>query len=378
MSTDPRREELDAAVLRWMREASSAEAWFGDEKHFNDLALEVFAFQALHCEPYARYCAAVGAPTPDDWREIPSVPAGAFKELRLASFDESATAKVFRTSGTSAGRCGELHLDTLELYEASLLLTLERLLLESPASQGGERIRVLAPSADEAPDTSLSHMFDRLLAKHGDAQSGFDVRGGALDVHGLLEALDTARSESEPVTLLGTAFAFVHLLEALDERGLASLPMLPPGSRAMETGGFKGRSREVERGVLHTAIANRIGFEAGRVVNQYGMTELASQFYDSSLVEPAAPVRKLGPPWARVRVVDPETGSDVESGEVGMIAILDLANTGSVAAILTADLGREIAAPGSPYGNGFEVLGRQPGAEERGCSIAADLMLGNE
>jgi len=377
MSADPRRKKLDTAVLRWMREAASPDGWRIDEERFNELALEVFAFQARHCEPYARYCAEVGAPKPVDWREIPSVPTGAFKELRLASFDENETAKIFRTSGTSEGRCGELHLDTLELYEASLLPTLERLLLESPTSPGRERIRVLAPSADEAPDTSLSHMFDRLIAKHGDPQSGFDVHGGKLDVQHLLENLDTARSQNQPVTLLGTAFAFVHLLEALDERGLASLPMLPAGSRAMETGGFKGRSREVERDALHSSIANRIGFNARRVVNQYGMTELGSQFYDSSMVEPSAPVRKLGPPWARVRIVDPETGSQVKPGEVGMIAILDLANTGSISAILTADLGRAIAAPGSPYGDGFEVLGRQPGAEERGCSIAADLMMGN-
>jgi acyl-CoA synthetase (AMP-forming)/AMP-acid ligase II len=142
----------------------------------------------------------------------------------------------------------------------------------------------------------------------------------------------------------------------------------------METGGFKGRSRTVPREVLRRDIAERFGLPETAVVNQYGMTELASQFYDSTLVDPEGPRRKLAPPWARVRFVDPETGQDVRDGEVGQIVIHDLANTGSVAAIQTADLGRAIVgADGERIG--FDVLGREEGAEARGCSIATDVML---
>jgi hypothetical protein len=100
------------------------------------------------------------------------------------------------------------------------------------------------------------------------------------------------------------------------------------------------------------------------------MTELGSQFYDSNLQTPDGPRRKLEPPWARVRIIDPESGQDLAPGEIGMIAIHDLANVGSVAAIQTADLGR-LCAEG-----GFEALGREPGAEARGCSVAVDAMLG--
>jgi hypothetical protein len=99
------------------------------------------------------------------------------------------------------------------------------------------------------------------------------------------------------------------------------------------------------------------------------MTELGSQFYDSVLREPEAPRRKLGPPWARVRLIDPASGAEVSGDAIGMLTIVDLANTGSVLAVQTADLGRRVA-------DGFEVLGRGPGAEERGCSVAADAMLG--
>ena len=98
------------------------------------------------------------------------------------------------------------------------------------------------------------------------------------------------------------------------------------------------------------------------------MTELGSQFYDSVLRFPGAPRRKLGPPWTRVRIIDPETGEEAPHGEIGVVTILDLANTGSVLAVRSADLGRAV-------GDGFQVLGREPGAEARGCSIAADEML---
>jgi hypothetical protein len=104
------------------------------------------------------------------------------------------------------------------------------------------------------------------------------------------------------------------------------------------------------------------------MVNQYGMTELASQFYDSVLVQPRETRRKLGPPWTRVVITDPASGEPVAPGAIGTVIVYDLANTGSILAIQTADLGRTVE-------DGFEVIGREPGAEERGCSIAADAMF---
>jgi hypothetical protein len=364
LSADPARAALDGELLAWMRE----EDWSADERRFDRLALALFAHQFARCEPYARFCAARGR-TPArvrGWREIPAVPTGAFKEMALRAFPAERECHVFRTSGTATERRGELHLDTLALYEASLLPSFRRHLLPNLAPGARARLRILAASPEEAPDSSLSHMFGCALRAFGDAGSGFDLRGGALQVDALLAALERAGAEAAPVTLCGTAFAFVHLLDALDARG-ARLA-LPPSSRAMETGGFKGRSRELSRAALYAAIERALGIPPERVVNQYGMTELGSQFYDSVLCQPGAARRKLGPPWARVRIVDPESGGDAAPGVAGMLAIVDLANTGSVLALQTADLGRSVA-------DGFEVLGREPGAEARGCSIAADEML---
>ena len=364
MSADPARAALDAELLGWMRE----EPWRFDETRFERLALALFEFQLARCEPYARFCAGRGV-RPGRiaaWREIPAVPTGAFKEVALRCFPAECECRVFRTSGTSTEKRGELHLDTLALYEAALLPSFRRFVL--PDLHPGERarIRILAPAPEEAPDSSLSHLFGCALRAFGDAESGFDLRGGSLDVDALVAGLERAAADAISVAICGTAFAFVHLLDALDARG-ARLA-LPSGSRAMETGGFKGRSRELPRAALYAAIEKAFAIPPERIVNQYGMTELASSFYDSVLCRPGRPRCKLGPPWARVRVIDPETGGDAAPGSPGALSIVDLANTGSALAVQTADLGRTAS-------DGFEVIGREPGAESRGCSIAADEML---
>jgi phenylacetate-coenzyme A ligase PaaK-like adenylate-forming protein len=362
---DPARSEVDARALAWMREAE----WHRDERRFEALAHDLFAFQFAHCAPYRRFCEGRGV-TPASarsWREIPPVPTGAFKELALASFPVEHAVHTFRTSGTTMAARGALHLDTLELYEASLLPSFRRHVLPDLGAAARADFLALAPSPDELPDSSLSHMFGEVLRALGTPESAFAVCHSAPEWERVLERLRAARARGAPLVLCGTAFAMVHLLDALEARELRL--ELPPNARVMETGGFKGRSRELSRDALYAEIEHGLGVPPARILNQYGMTELGSQFYDSVLLEPDAPRRKLGPPWAAVRIVDPDTGEDVPDGEVGAVAIVDLANTGSVLALQTADVGRRLS-------DGFEVLGREVGAEERGCSIAADALLG--
>ncbi len=285
------RAELEERILAWMAEPE----WKEDEARFERLALDVFAFQYEGCLPYRRFCDGRGR-SPGRvgrWWEIPAVPTGAFKEVALRCFPKPATVRTFRTSGTSKERRGELHLDSLVLYETSLRAAFVRGVLPDLPSDERVRMRVLAPSAEEAPDSSLSYMFQRMVEERGDERSGFDVGGGRLDAAGLLAELREAERSGTPLVLCGTAFAFVHLLDALGVRRLA----LPGGSRVMETGGFKGRSREVTRGELHAALEESLGVPTSRIVNQYGMTELGSQFYDSVLTRPGEPRRKLRPPW---------------------------------------------------------------------------------
>ncbi len=354
------RDALDRRVLAVIGRGVDAPL---DEAELDALALELFAWQHEHCEAYRRLCAASGR-SPDSvghWTEIPAAPTGAFKEARLAAFPESATVRVFRTSGSTAGKRGELHLDTLELYTASLLATFGAHIV--PEARPLPFV-VLAPPASQAPDSSLSYMYD-VAARHlGRGEPVFCVTRDGWDPAAAIEQL---RGLEGPAAVVGTAFAFVHLIDALGAAG--EQLRLPAGTRVMETGGFKGRSRELTRDALHAGIESALGVARERIVNQYGMCELGSQFYEDSLRRGRASEVKRVPPWVRTRVVDPATLREAASGEVGMLVHLDLANTGSVLAVQTSDAGRAVD-------GGFEVLGRLPGAEARGCSLAADALLG--
>ncbi len=352
------RASLDRAVLDWIAEGALSPR---DDARFEALALALFRFQHAANAAYRRICDAfqVDPGRVRRWSEIPAVPTGAFKEARLACFPPEREIAQFRSSGTTTERPGVLHLDTLELYEASLAATFGAFICPDLSSV---RFAVLAPSGRDAPHSSLSHMFEVAVRRFGAPGSAFCAHADGWDAVSVIAELASAR---EPTALVGTAFGFVHLLDAL---GPGARLRLPEGSRAMETGGFKGRSREVPRAELHGAIAERLGIPAHAIVNQYGMCELGSQFYESSLRTGRATTAKHVPPWVRTRAVDPETLEDVPLGEPGMLVHYDLANTGSVLAVQTSDAGRLVD-------GGFEVFGRLAGAEAKGCSLAADALL---
>jgi hypothetical protein len=207
-------------------------------------------------------------------------------------------------------------------------------------------------------------LFVQAFGEAEAAERTYFVRGGQLDVPGLRRRL-TALAGAPPVIVLATSFALVHLLDAVAGDVLA----LPPGSRVMQTGGFKGKAREVAAEALRHSVARLFAVDERAVVAEYGMTELSSQFWEATLVdEGAVHGVYVEPPWARVVPVDPETLAPVRAGATGIARIEDLANVDSAFAILTQDRVRR--AP-----RGFELLGRAAGATPRGCSIALDEML---
>jgi hypothetical protein len=158
------------------------------------------------------------------------------------------------------------------------------------------------------------------------------------------------------MSLFGPALAFLNLLST-------KLP-LPPGSILMETGGFKGSGREIAKEVLYERLSDSFGIPISAIWNEYGMTELSSQFYSSGIGN-----SHRGPPWLRFVVINPETNEEAETGQVGVLKIVDLANLWSVLAIQTQDL-----AVAQPDG-GFILLGRDPKALPRGCSRAMDELI---
>jgi len=176
--------------------------------------------------------------------------------------------------------------------------------------------------------------------------------------------LEQALDGSRPAALFGAAFHFVHLLDTPDAAALRI--NLPAGSRVLETGGYKGRSRSLTQEELHALIAKRLGVRRDHIVCEYGMSELSSQAYDTAigLSRPThhAPRRFRFPPWTRAQTISPETGREVADGEIGLIRVYDLANVASVLAVQTEDLAIR-------RGDGFEFVGRAAGAEPRGCSL---------
>lgn len=227
---------------------------------------------------------------------------------------------------------------------------------------------VLAPSPAEAPDSSLTHMcqtFARALGTAEPAERVFLLREGRLDVAAVRERV-LALPRHVPALVLATSFALVHLLDAAGSgKGLA----LPAGSRVMQTGGYKGRSREVPADELRVAVARLFGVEERSIVSEYGMTELSSQLWEAPLLPGGRRGVYAEPPWARVVPVDPETLAPVGQGAVGLARIEDLANVDSAVAVLAQDRVRRVE-------GGVELLGRAPGSPARGCSIAIDEMLG--
>ena len=359
-------DELDARILRAIGDYALGDA------AFLALARDLFAYQIAHNAPYAAFARAAGfdaAHIPERLDEIPAVPAAAFKETRLATFPPDETAAAFETSGTTRGRGGRHELPTTRLYDAALLASFDRMLLPDRA-----RLRYLnlVPDPRENPHSSLGFMMATVARERGDGAGGWYLHREDLDVDGFVRDAARASADGVAVCVATTAFALVALLDALAARG-ARLA-LPAGSRIMETGGFKGRSRVVERAELYAGASDRLGIGVEAIVAEYGMTELSSQYYDSfasrSRIEPRV---KIAPPWLRPVVVDGD-GRALPSGVVGAIRHLDLANRGSVIAIETEDLGALVASLGSGQA-GLVLLGREQGAELRGCSLDAETLL---
>lgn len=353
---------LDAASTQALAQHADAE--------FNGMAMVLFALQFTRNQPYRRFCDARGV-APDavtHWSEIPVVPTVAFKELELTCLPPEQRTHVFHSSGTTEQRPSRHfhNAESLEIYEASLWTWLKG---NRRLPIADRRLLSLTPTVAEAPHSSLVHMFDVVRRKLGADEKAFVGRVGAegawtLDFDAALAALTP--DDAKPLLVVGTAFSFVHLLDELKTRKLRI--QLSEGSRVMETGGYKGRSREMSKAELHALITERLGVPASHIVCEYGMSELSSQAYDgvpSSGFQVSSSSRAFQfPPWARVRVVSPETGREVTEGETGLLRVFDLASVFSVMAIQTEDLAVR-------RGDGFELIGRAKLAEPRGCSLMA-------
>jgi hypothetical protein len=369
---------LDARLRGFFRSALSTETGAGNSgETFESLALDLFRFQ-FHSNPaYNSLCSYQGVDPEKvtDWRKIPAVPASAFKDSIWSCLPAEERVHFFQSSGTTA-QLASRHFHnqrSLSLYKLSLSDWFGNTFgLPGPEKNrpGTSAVPMLflTPPETAAPHSSLVHMFETLNRTWSRRDSCFfgrvSVEGTwTIDFDAALKSIDRACAGSRPVFLMGTAFLFVHLLDFLSARGLRF--RLPPGSRVLETGGYKGQSRALPRPELHSAIGDLLGVEQRQIFCEYGMCELSSQAYDFAADRTGErDVSRIFhfPPWARTQIVSPENGTEVEDGAAGLVRVFDLANAYSVVAIQTEDVAIR-------RGAGFELIGRAQTAEARGCSL---------
>lgn len=333
------------------------------DAEFNRHALKLFRAQFDGIPAYKKLCEG-RRKTPDDvssYAEIPAVPTDVFKHVSLFWGEEKK--RTFKTSGTTQGRRGEHHFGSLEIYNASMKAPFQKHVLKSKTLP----FLVLAPSADALRDSSLSYMLSRM----GDIFSKSISHFVGTDANNALimqfeKFAQTLSSTNEPVVILGTAFALIGFFDAFPDTKWA----LPEGSVVMETGGLKGRTREVSRASFYEMVSDQLGIAKTNIVSEYSMTELSSQSYTNAFSEtiPWEEAVYQTPPWARVDLVDPKTMKVDNTLNRGLIRWFDLANVFSVSAILTSDIG-------SLTPKGFLLHGRASAAEIRGCSLSVEEIL---
>lgn len=334
------------------------------EMDFNALALRLYAHQFQHNLAFQKFCQQRGRTprTVKRWQDIPAVPINGFKDLTLSCVPTEQCARVFQTSGTTRGDVKGRHWHPdLAVYDLSMTRNFRARFMA-----GRERMRmgILFPDEQLMPNSSLAHYLALALHTFGASDSRYYLDSAGLQLDALCETLGQVQRSGEPLALLGASYSFVHLIDALQGRGLSF--RLPAGSRLLDTGGFKGQSREMDMDAFYDALSTTLGVPRSACINMYGMTELSTQFYDAG--NATLPSLKSGPHWIRSRVLDPLTGQDVPKGERGILAHTDLGNYNSVTTILTEDVGVEVD-------GGFLLLGRAQGAQAKGCSLAVDEFL---
>lgn len=332
---------------------------------FNHEALKLFAYQYQNNKDYRSFCDLNGK-NPSNvlfWKEIPAVPTQAFRELELRSFPKSAVRRIFRTSGTTGAKRGQHFFRTLKYYEAAIKPSFEKYLLPDCKKL---RYFFLITSPLNKKDSSLCHMMGVVNRFYAKGKGRFYVRNERLSAEQLYQGLAVSK---QAVMILATAFSLKAFLDYLKANRLKL--SLKKGSRLMETGGFKGRTQEISKKALYNLCSKYLGIPRTHCVSEYGMTELSSQFYDSRLYnfvhkKKQKPVFEA-PEWVRTLIIDPATGREASHGKIGILRHFDLVNRDSALAIQTEDRGRAV-------GNGFELLGRAPKSELRGCSLGYEQL----
>lgn len=318
------------------------------DAEFNRLALATYAYQKDANPAYARYLQLSGqaGARPTTWQEIPCLPLDLFRTQDLRSGQWEAQT-VFTSSGTTGSATSRHPVRDLDRYVGNAAEDFERL---TGRHLGGFVLLALLPSYLERSGSGLIAMIDGFMPR---ARPGSDYY---LHDHAALRgAIAAAHGQRRPVLLWGVSYALLDLAEEGEV-------LLPADSLVIETGGMKGRRRELTRDELHERLYAGLRTVDGAtsfISSEYGMTELSSQAY----LDPAR-AAFVAPPQLRVAARDPTDPFALRPfGKTGPLNLVDLGNYDTCSFLQSDDLGRV-----RPDGS-FEVLGRQDGAAVRGCNL---------
>ena len=307
------------------------------EVAFNRCALEVYRFQKENCAVYAEYLAHLNRPEPTHYSEIPHLPIAFFKTHQILASGQE-VGKIFKSSGTTGMTRSTHHVADLSLYERSFIPTYQHFL----GTLDQQIIYALLPNYVSQGDSSLVYMVDKLIQLTDDSLSGYYLENPT----DLLDAIQKGRATGKKLVLFGVSYALLDLAELKPDLHDVTV---------IETGGMKGRRKEMSKEEMHAELIASFGCEY--IASEYGMCELLSQAYSD----------KKGlfelPPWMRFSLREVQDPFQlVTSEKTGGVNIIDLANIYSCSFIETQDLGRN-------QDGKLRLMGRFDHSDIRGCNL---------
>ena len=310
------------------------------EQNFENLALSIFKLQFEQIEVYQEYCKIMGK-SPDSVQslsDIPFLPIDIFKTHHVI-FKSAIPEIIFESSATTGQTTSKHQIIDVSIYETSFLKTF-KMFYGAPDEY---IFLALLPSYLERKNSSLVYMTDRLIKESKNTQSGFFMN----NFEELNNQIQLSKNSEKKIFLIGVTYSLLDFSE--------QYPQDLSNATVMETGGMKGRRKEMVRDEVHTFLKEK--FNSKSIHSEYGMTELLSQAYSKGDGIFSCP------PWMKIFVrdnYDPTLFSETGSG---CINVIDLANINSCSFIATGDLGRKTNK------DSFEVLGRLQDTEVRGCNL---------
>jgi hypothetical protein len=319
-----------------------------DPRLFNQTALDLFAYQYSGSKVYQRWCDLIlpvqhpkneaGVPVFSSYKDIPAMPIGFFKTETVQTGNYE-PALYFESSGTTGTEQSKHYIKDEAVYQQSFLTAFEA--VYGPINNWC--IIGLLPAYLERPHSSLVYMVEHLIKASNHAKSGFYL----YDHEALANTLKANETAGQKTLLIGVTFALLDFAQ--------NFPMPLSYTTILETGGMKGRRKELTRQEVHAALMD--AFNVTSIHGEYGMTELLSQAYATG-----NGIYKC-PPWMRVLVSEEEDPLTIKTSGRGSLQVIDLANIHSCAFIATEDIG-------AVYEDGsFEVFGRMDHSALRGCSL---------